>query len=144
MKIGMVGGIGPESTVDYYKQLIELFQKDINHGNYPEIIINSINMTSMLQLVADKKWGELTAMLTDAINTLQRAGADFAFIASNTPHIVFKDIKYTSPIPLISIVEATKMAVQNLGIKKSALWERSLRCKAAIIRLSLMEAGLQL
>lgn len=121
MKIGMVGGIGPESTVDYYKRLIELFQKDINHGNYPEIIINSINMTSMLQLVADKKWGELTAMLTDAINSIQRAGADFAFIASNTPHIVFEDVKRTSPIPLISIVEAARMTAQKLGMKKICL-----------------------
>lgn len=121
MKIGMVGGIGPESTVDYYKRLIELFKKDINHGNYPEIIINSINMTSMLQLVADKKWGELTAMLTDAINSIKRAGADFAFIASNTPHIVFEDVKRTSPIPLISIVEAARMTAQKLGMKKICL-----------------------
>lgn len=121
MKIGMVGGIGPESTVDYYKRLIELFQKDINHGNYPEIIISSINMTSMLQLVADRKWGELTAMLTDAVNSIQRAGADFAFIASNTPHVVFENVKRASPIPLISIVEAARMTAQKLGLKKVCL-----------------------
>ncbi|MEA4932788.1 MAG: amino acid racemase [Lawsonibacter sp.] len=121
MKIGMVGGIGPESTVDYYKRLIELCQKDTHHGNYPEIMINSINMTSMLQLVADKKWDELTAMLTDAVNSLQRAGADFAFIASNTPHIVFEEVKLISPIPLISIVEAVRLAAQKLGLKKICL-----------------------
>lgn len=121
MKIGIVGGIGPESTVDYYKRLIELYQTDIHHGNYPEIVINSINMTSMLQLVADRKWGELTAMLTDAVNSLQRAGADLAFIASNTPHVVFEDVKRASPIPLISIVEATRMTAQKLGLKKLCL-----------------------
>lgn len=121
MKIGMVGGIGPESTVDYYKRLIELYQKDTHHGNYPEIMINSINMTAMLQLVADKKWEELTAMISDAVTSLQRAGADFAFIASNTPHIVFEQVKLISPIPLISIVEAARLAAQKLELNKICL-----------------------
>lgn len=121
MKIGMIGGIGPESTVDYYKRLIELCQKNTRDGNYPEIIINSINMTAMLQLVADKNWDGLITMLTEAVDSLKRAGADFAFIASNTPHVVFEDVKRISPIPLISIVEATKMTAQKLGLKKIGL-----------------------
>lgn len=52
MKIGMVGGIGPESTIDYYQRLIKMYQKHISFDDYPEIIINSINMTAMLELVS--------------------------------------------------------------------------------------------
>ncbi len=121
MKIGMIGGIGPESTIDYYKQLIELYQKNISSLNYPEVIINSINMTAMLQLQSDENWDGLTGMLTGAVNSLYRAGADFAFIASNTPHIVFNKVKQKSPIPLVSIVEAAKIKAQNLGLKKIGL-----------------------
>lgn len=121
MKIGMIGGIGPESTVDYYKRLIELYQGNVSSQNYPEIIINSINMTAMLQLQSDGNWDGLTDMLTGAVNSLYRAGADLAFIASNTPHIVFNKVKQASPIPLVSIVEATRIKAQNLGLKKIGL-----------------------
>lgn len=121
MKIGMIGGIGPESTVDYYKRLVELYQKNTHTEHYPEILINSIDMTAMLQLIADKNWEELIAMLTEAVNCLQRAGADVAFIASNTPHVVFEDVKRISDIPLVSILEATRMTAQKLGLKKLGL-----------------------
>ena len=121
MKIGMIGGIGPESTVDYYKRIIKCYQQNINSDDYPEIIINSINMTAMLKLVSDKNWDGLTGLLTDAVNRLYKAGADFAFIASNTPHIVFERVRRASPIPLVSIVEAARGEAEKLNLKKVGL-----------------------
>lgn len=121
MKIGMIGGTGPESTVDYYKRLISLYQENISAQDYPEIIINSVNMTALLQFELDENWDGLTAMLADAVNSLYRAGADFAFMAANTPHIVFEAVQRTSPIPLVSIVEATRMRAQKLGLTKVGL-----------------------
>jgi aspartate racemase len=121
MKIGMIGGIGPESTVDYYERLIEFYQINVSPENYPEIIISSINMTAMLQLQSDKNLDGLAVMITDSVNSLHRAGADLAFIASNTPHIVFDEVKRASPIPLVSIVEATRIKAQNIGLKKIGL-----------------------
>ena len=121
MKIGMIGGIGPESTVDYYQRIIKLYQKNVNSDDYPEIIINSINMTAMLKLVSDKNWDGLTNMLTEAVYSLFKAGANFAFIASNTPHIVFERLGEASPIPLVSIVEAARVEADKLGLKKVGL-----------------------
>lgn len=121
MKIGMIGGVGPESTVDYYQRLIKLYQKNVSGDDYPEIIINSINMTAMLKFVSGKYWDGLTGMLADAIRALQNAGADLAFIASNTPHIVFEQVRRVSPIPLVSIVDATRMEAKKLGLKKVGL-----------------------
>jgi len=121
MKIGMIGGVGPESTVDYYQRIIKLYQKEMDGDNYPEIIINSINMTAMLRLVSDKNWDGLTTMLTGAVNSLYKAGANFAFIASNTPHIVFERLRQASPIPLVSIVEAAHAEADKLGLKKVGL-----------------------
>lgn len=121
MKIGMIGGIGPESTVDYYRRLIKLFQKNIPGNDYPEIIINSVNMTAMLKLESDQDWDGLAGMLTDALHSLQNAGADFAFIASNTPHIVFEQVRRASPVPLVSIVEAARLEAEEQGLKKVGL-----------------------
>jgi aspartate racemase len=117
----MIGGVGPESTMDYYQRLIKLYQKNVSGDNYPEIIINSINMTAMLKFVSGKDWDGLADMLADAVRELQNAGADLAFIASNTPHIVFEQVRRVSPIPLVSIVEATRMEAEKLGLKKVGL-----------------------
>ncbi len=121
MKIGMIGGTGPESTVDYYQRMIKLYQQQISRDEYPEIMINSINMTAMLTLVLNQNWDELIHMLLDAVQDLYKANADFAFIASNTPHIVFEQVKQASPIPLVSIVEAAREEAVKLRIKKVGL-----------------------
>jgi aspartate racemase len=121
MKIGMIGGIGPESTVDYYQRLIRLYQENISAENYPEIVIYSINMTAMLELEAEGNWDGLTAMLAGAAAALHRAGADFAFMASNTPHIVFDRVRQASPIPLVSIVTAACGEAERLGLRKAGL-----------------------
>ncbi|MCH3916292.1 MAG: amino acid racemase [Spirochaetia bacterium] len=121
MKIGMIGGIGPESTVDYYQRLIRLYQKNISSNEYPGIIINSINMTAMLKFISDDDRKGLITMLSDAVHSLYKAGADLAFIASNTPHIVFDEVQRISPIPLVSIVEATRMKAEQLSLKKIGL-----------------------
>ena len=106
-RIGIIGGIGPASTLDYYNGIINGYKAKTNDNNYPEIIINSVNMTKMLSYVVNKDWDSLAVMLTNAINNLANAGADFAVIASNTPHIVFDKVQQQSSLPLISIVDET-------------------------------------
>lgn len=106
-KIGIIGGIGPAPTLDYYRGIIEGYREEANTEDYPEIIIDSINMTEMLSYVSDKNWEKLAGMLVRSIESLAAAGAVFAAIASNTPHIVFDTVKNLSPLPLISIVDET-------------------------------------
>ena len=117
-KVGLVGGIGPVSTLDYYTGIINGFRARANDGNYPEIVINSINMTEMLTYVANKDWDTLVNILLNAIQNLADAGAKIAAIASNTPHIVFDRVQKESKLPLISIVEATCKQVHAEGCKK--------------------------
>ncbi|MCL1918473.1 MAG: amino acid racemase [Peptococcaceae bacterium] len=106
-KAGIIGGIGPASTLDYYSGILNGYRAKTHDDNYPEIVINSINMTEMLSYVSRKNWDALVAMLLKAVKNLANAGADFAAIASNTPHIVFDKLQQHSPLPLISIVDAT-------------------------------------
>ncbi len=114
---GVVGGIGPESTLEYYRLMVALYRERRPDGSYPPILINSINMTRMLALIGVNQLAEVTEYLLNEVNKLAAAGADFGLLASNTPHIVFDRLQNRSPIPLISIVEAACDAAQSMGLK---------------------------
>jgi aspartate racemase len=120
--VGIIGGIGPESTIEYYRLIITLYREQKRDGSYPSILINSINLTRMLDLIGAKKLVEVAEYLVDEVTKLAHAGGDLGLLAANTPHIVFEDIRRQSPIPLISIVEATCQAAQALGLKKVGLY----------------------
>src|SRR5437899_11306429 len=105
--MGNSGVTGRESTIDYYRTIIAIYQTRKPDGSFPSIMINSIDMRRMLTAVEAGELGELTEYLLLELEKLHRAGADFALLASNTPHIVFDDVQRQSSLPLISIVAAT-------------------------------------
>jgi aspartate racemase len=120
--IGIVGGIGPESTIEYYRFMIAEYREQKPDGGNPSIIINSIDVGTLLDLVGANQLAQLTEYLVTALQKLADAGADIALLASNTPHIVFDDVNRQSPIPLVSIVEATCDAAKALNLKKIGLF----------------------
>lgn len=120
--VGVIGGIGPESTIQYYRLIIASYRERQTDGSYPSIIINSIDLNRLLGLVTANELEEVTAYLLNEIQRLARAGADFGVIASNTPHLVFDEIRARSPIPLVSIVEATCETAQALSLQRVALF----------------------
>lgn len=119
--IGIIGGLGPEATVDYYNLLIDSFKDDSGSLNYPEIIIYSVNMSEFLGLMREKKYDSAARKVADKAEALKRAGADFAAITANTPHMLFDQITGLSPLPLISIVEATCEECMKMGVKRAGL-----------------------
>ena len=120
--LGMIGGLGPESTVDYYGRIIQVYRERTADGSYPPIIINSLNLQKMISFAEASEWPSVTAYLGQACEQLARAGADFGLISANTPHAVFDEVRNGSPIPLISIVEATCQAARKLGMKRLGLF----------------------
>jgi hypothetical protein len=72
--LGIIGGIAPPSTVDYYRQLIAGYREH-RPDAYPSIVINSIDLTRLLRLVADGRMTELVDYLGAEIERLARAGA---------------------------------------------------------------------
>ena len=116
-KVGIIGGIGPASTLDYYSGIINGARAKTNGDDYPEIVIDSVNMTEMISYISDADWDALVNMLLNSIKNLAGAGANFAAIASNTPHIVFDRVQNKSVLPLISIVDATCACVQHKRCK---------------------------
>lgn len=116
--IGIVGGIAPPSTVDYYRLLVEGWQRRKPDGSQPLIVINSIELQKGLALVAAASKGDtepFIAYMLEEIGRLADAGATFALFAANTPHILFDAIAARSRIPLVSIAVATATAVAAQG-----------------------------
>lgn len=120
-KLGLIGGMGPESTIPYYRDIVYGVQKALGKPTFPELSIESVNVFKVLGLCGEKKYDELTEYLMSAIRNLSNSGADFAALSANTPHIVFDRLNEQSPIPLISIVEATCEEANRRGLKKIGL-----------------------
>jgi aspartate racemase len=121
-RMGIIGGLGPEATLYYYRVIIDLCyeNKDLE-GNYPEIIIYSLNLEECRHSMEKGNWPELSTKLVEACQSLSRAGAEFGLIAANTPHMVFDHVREKSPIPLLSIVEETSEEVVRHGLRKVGL-----------------------
>ena len=120
-KIGIIGGIGPESTVEYYRLLIKLFRTKLDTNQYPEILLYSIDMTEMLGYVFDNQLYELVKFLKSKIKILEKSNVDYVALASNTPHLVFEKLQESVNVKMISIVEETCKAISKSGIKKVGL-----------------------
>jgi len=120
--IGIVGGIGPESTIDYYRLFISTYRERRPDGGYPPVVINSIDLARALKLVSSNDLAGLAAYMLEEVRRLARAGATHGLLSSNTPHIVFDEIRRASPIPLISIVETTCRAAAERKLRRVGLF----------------------
>ncbi len=119
--LGIVGGLGPESTIDYYRSIIALYRQKTFGEGYPPMVIVSLDVDKGLRLLGDNQLEKLASYLGGAIRQLAAAGADYALISANSGHIVFDQVRSASPIPLISIVEATCDQVKRHGLNQVAL-----------------------
>jgi aspartate racemase len=119
--LGLVGGTGPESTIEYYRLLVAKYREQAD-GNSPPLVINSVNLKNMIEWMTAGELAKVTDYLSDAIDKLRLAGADLAALTANTPHIVFDELQARSALPLISIVEAACDKVQELNLKTVALF----------------------
>ena len=120
--LGMIAGVGPESTIDYYKNIIALYREEKPDRHYPQFIINSIDLQKGIDFLEANDLAGMTDFLLSEIDKLPRAGAEFGIIAANTPHIVFDEVKARSPIPFISIVEAACDYTKERNFKRLALF----------------------
>jgi aspartate racemase len=141
--VGIVGGIGPESTIAYYRAIVAKVRARNENAAYPRIIINSIDASAMLALIPQRRFDELATMLAREVDALGRAGADFALIAAGTPHLVFDDVRARTSVPLISIVEATRDAAVDLGLHRLALLGTRFTMDATFYADALGSAGIE-
>lgn len=118
----MIGGLGPESSIDYYRSILAGYRSRTHNRGYPQIIINSLDVDKGIAMLDANRLDELGDYLATGLEALVRAGADLGFIAANTPHLVFDEVQRRSAIPLLSIVRATADRAKMLGFKKVGLF----------------------
>jgi len=122
MKIlGIIGGVGPESTVEYYRSIISVYRERTGDGSYPPLLVNSIDLKKEIEMVERDELTALTLYIAEEVERLARAGAQLALIASNTPHIVFDEVARRTTLPLLSIVETACAETKRRRGKRVAL-----------------------
>src|ERR1700730_5151355 len=132
--LGMIGGIGPESTIEYYRRIHALYRERVPDGSAPSILINSIDMQKLVRWVEANELGEMAGYLTAEVEKLARGGASFGLLAANTPHLVFDSIAQQSAIPLINIVQATCEAAKARGLTRLGLLGTRFTMQASFYR----------
>ncbi len=120
--LGIIGGTGPETTIEYYRRLIAGFRKRSPEDRAPSLIINSIDVKTVVDLVTANELAALTDYLVAEVERLAGAGAGLALIAANTPHLVFDEVQRRSPVPMLSIVTATCDAAARASLRRLALF----------------------
>nr|WP_240355116.1 amino acid racemase [Pectobacterium brasiliense] len=119
--MGLIGGIGPESTLLYYRKLVYEAQRRVGAHFFPSLTIESLNVFDVLALCRNKDYAALVDYLMVGINNLAAAGADIVALTGNTPHIVFDELQKQATVPLISIIESTRDDALRLGVTKVGL-----------------------
>jgi aspartate racemase len=140
----MIGGLGPESTIDYYRSIIARYRARKPNAGYPHVIINSLDVDRGIALLDAGRLGDFAAYLAAGVELLVRAGADFGFFAANTPHLVFDEVQRQSAIPLLSIVRATSDHAKALGLKKLGLFGTGFTMRANFYSNEIQQAGIAL
>lgn len=141
-KLGLIGGIGPESTLLYYKKLVYLLQNKFGPTFFPNLTIESLNVFDVLAFCENKDFDGLISYLMKGINSLIASGAEVVALTGNTPHIVFDQLQARSSVPLISIVEATKDAAKHGDYARIGLLGTKFTMQAEFFKKPFIDAGI--
>jgi aspartate racemase len=118
-RVGIVGGLGPESTIDYYRRILDAWAA-IDPSSAPAIVIDSLDVQVGIRLAIGDHAG-LAAYLLESLRRLAGAGVDFAAMTANTAHLVFDELAAKSPVPLLSIVEVCAEEARRRGLRRLLL-----------------------
>ena len=141
-KIGLVGGIGPASTVEYYLGIIKKCRIEQRGNVYPEIVIDSVNMLQHDKVLVENDYDKLAHYLLRSLSNLKAAGAELAAIPANTEHIVWNMVHSKFPLPVISIVEATIREIKRKGFKNVLVFGTMFTLKSRLYENALNNQGI--
>jgi aspartate racemase len=140
----MIGGLGPETTIDYYRSIVARYRMRKPNGGYPHVVINSLDVDHGIAMLDAGRLDDLADYLAAGLESLVRAGANFGFIAANSPHLVFDELQRRSAIPLLSIVRATSDRAKALGLKRVGLFGTGFTMRGSFYPNEFERAGIAL
>ncbi|NAX23727.1 aspartate/glutamate racemase family protein [Vibrio sp. V39_P1S14PM300] len=119
--IGLLGGMSWESTASYYSAINHATKQTLGGLHSAKLILNSVDFAEIEALQHQGEWQKTAEILIDAAQSVERAGADFLLICTNTMHKVADDIQQRITIPLLHIADATAEALKRDGVEKVGL-----------------------
>ncbi len=120
-KIGILGGMSPESTVAYYEHITRTYTERFGNHGYPEVIIYSVSFQPYVDWPQEDRWDLVAQGLSEAAQRLEAAGADFIVIATNTMHLVIDQVQASVQVPILSLLDAVGEAILARAMKKVGL-----------------------
>jgi aspartate racemase len=120
-KIGILGGMSPESTIAYYEHITRTYTERFRDYGYPEIIIYSVSFQSYVDWPQQERWDLVAQGLGEAARRLEAAGADFIVMAANTMHLVFDQVQASIQVPMLSLLDAVAEAILARGMPRVGL-----------------------
>lgn len=120
-KLGLIGGMGPQSTVPYYLNIVYGMREKVAPDFFPNLTIESLNVFEILKLIGAGEYEKVLDLFLYALENLKNSGCEIAALTANTAHIVFDELIKSSPLPLVSIVESTCAEAKLRGYSKVVL-----------------------
>ena len=142
-KIGILGGMSPESTTLYYEHITRTYTARFGDYGYPEILIYSVNFQKFADWQHSGQWNLAAREMAEALERLHVAGADFGLIATNTMHIVFDEVQRAVKMPLLSIIQATADSIVAAGIRSVGLLGTKFTMTEPFFRNGLERSGMK-
>jgi aspartate racemase len=119
--IGMIGGMSWESSIEYYRIINEYTHQKLGHLHNAPSLMYTVDFDEIETLQRENRWGEADDILVDAAIRLEKGGADFIVICTNTMHKSVPRISVAINIPILHITDATARRVKAQGISKIGL-----------------------
>ena len=119
--IGLIGGMSWESTVTYYEVINETIKKELGGLHSAKIILYSVDFDEIEKCQAEGDWQKSAEILSSAAVSLEKAGADFILICTNTMHKVANEIQASVHLPILHIAEATAKEINHKQLNRIAL-----------------------
>jgi aspartate racemase len=141
-RIGILGGISHESTIEYYRLLQRKHFERKKNYYYPEIVIFSLDFQHFTDFEDAGNREGYIGYIMEGISSLERAGVDFILMAANSPHAVFDDVEKLAQVPMLSIVKVTTEAAKKAGVKKLLLLAVSFTVQSLIYQKTCQELGI--
>lgn len=142
--LGIIGGVGPESTADYYRSIVREYQRRRPDGSYPRILINSLDAGAVFKPIMASDGDGVGHLLVEGVQQLAAGGAQVAAIASVTTHLGFAHLEPRSALPLISILDAICAAAVTRGIRKPAVFATRITTEGEFFAAPFERAGIEL
>ena len=140
--IGLIGGMSWESTVTYYKIINETVKEKLGGLHSAKCILYSVDFQEIEECQANGNWEKSGEILGEAANNLEKAGADFIVICTNTMHKVVNQIKEKISIPILHIAEMTAEKILEKGLKNIALLGTKYTMEQDFYKSKLIEKGI--